>query len=189
MTKERTLVLIKPDAMQRSIVGKIISRFEDTGLKIAAMKMVWADEAMASAHYTLDMAWANNVFNKTKAVYEKEKKQMEYKTPEELGKTVQSWLVKFLKESPIIAFILEGPHAIELVRKMIGHTEPRQALPGTIRADFMSIESYAVADAKKRVIKNLIHASDSNENAEREIALWFKPTEIHTYSNNLERSL
>src|SRR3989338_2197061 len=189
MTKERTLVIIKPDAMQRSIVGKIISRFEDTGLKIVAMKMLWPDDALVNAHYPLDMAWAENAFKKTKAVHEAQKKLMEYKTAEHLGKAVQSWLIDFLKEWPVIAFVLEGPHAIELTRKIIGHTEPRQALPGTIRGDFISIESYAIADSKKRVIRNLIHASDSKENAEREIAIWFKPAEIHTYSTHLERSL
>ena len=189
MEKERTLILIKPDAMQRGLAGKIISRFEDTGLKVIAIRMIWADEALAKSHYPLDMEWAANVFSKTKAVYDKENKKMEYKNPEEMGKTIQSWLIKFLKEGPIIAFILEGPHAIELARKILGSTEPRQALPGTIRGDFISIESYATADTSKRVIKNLVHASDSKDNAEKEIAVWFKQSEIHPYSTNLERNL
>lgn len=186
---EQTLVLLKPDSVQRGIVGKILSRFEDTGLKIVAMKMVWADESLAQKHYPLDIKWAENVFAKTKAVHEKENKPMKYKTPEELGKTVQSWLIKFIKEGPVIALVLEGPHAIELVRKMLGHTEPRQALPGTIRGDFISTESYAVADTKERVIRNLIHASDSVENAKREISLWFDNKELHKYSKELDRHL
>jgi len=189
MTKEKTLVLIKPDAVHRGISGKIISRFEDTGLKIAGIKMVWASDKLANDHYHLEKEWVEKLFQKNKETYEKQGKEMEYKTPDQLSKAIKTGLVTFLKEGPVIAIVLEGPHAIELIRKMIGHTEPRQALPGTIRGDFISVESYSVADSKKRVIKNLIHASDSKESAEREIALWFKQEEIHAYSTQLERSL
>ena len=181
MEKERTLVLLRPDTVKRAISGRIITRFEEVGLKIVAMKMVWADKAMAEKHYFLDEDWAKKVFEKTKAGYEKEGKEMKYKTHMELGKTIQSWNMKFLTEGPVIAMILEGNHAIELVRKMIGSTEPRSAAPGTIRGDFASTESYPVADTNSRVMRNMAHASDSIETAKREISLWFSPKEIHSY--------
>jgi len=183
MIIQKSLVLIKPDGVKRCIIGRIISRLEETGLKICAMKMIWADENLAKNHYKLDEEWAKNVFNKTKASYEKEGKKLPYKDHMDLGLTIQKWNMNFLKEGPVIAMVIEGPHAIELIRKIVGSTEPRQAAPGTIRGDFASIESYAVADNKKRVIKNLIHASDSEENGKREIALWFSPNEVHSYKN------
>jgi len=178
---ERSLVLIKPDGVKRAIVGKIITRFEETGLKIVGMKMVWVSESHAKEHYRLDEEWAKNVFDKTKKAYEKEGKPMKYKDHMDLGSTIQRWNMNFLTEGPVIAMVIEGPHAIELVRKMIGSTEPRQAQPGTIRGDFATTESYATADVKQRVLRNLIHASDGPETAKREISLWFKNEELHTY--------
>ena len=173
MVNEKSLVLIKPDGVKRALIGKIISRFEEAGLIITGMKMVMATESLAKNHYFLDEEWAKNVYEKTKKAYEKEGKSMRYKDHMDLGKTIQNWNMKFLMEGPVIAVVVEGPHAIELVRKIIGSTEPRQALPGTIRGDFASIESYVIADAQNRVLRNLVHASDSVENANREISLWF----------------
>lgn len=187
MIKERTLVLIKPDGVVRSLIGEILSRFEKTGLKITAMKMVWADEKLARQHYILEEQWAKNVYDKTKLGYEKEGKPFPYKTHMELGEKIQSWNAKFLQEGPVLAFVLEGPHAIEIVRKMVGNTEPRQAVPGTIRGDYSMVESYALADSKTRVLRNLVHASDSVDNAEREISVWFTKNEIHSYSKDLDQ--
>ena len=181
MDKERTLVLLKPDAVGRGIIGKIITRFEETGLKLAAIKMIWANEEIAKKHYPLDEEWAKKTHAKSKDSYEKEGKEYPYKDYMDLGNNLQKWLVNFLTEGPIVGMVLEGYHAIELVRKMIGSTEPRQALPGTIRGDFASTESYAITDKQKRVLRNLVHASDSVANAEREIALWFSKDEIHNY--------
>lgn len=184
--EERTLVLIKPDGVKRSISGKIISRFEDAGLKIIAMKMIWADKELAKNHYFLDEEWAKGVYEKTKKSYEKEGKEFPYKDHMEIGKTIQSWNMDFLTEGPVIAIVLEGPHSIELARKIIGNTEPRSSLPGTIRSDFASVESYQVADKDKRVMRNLAHASDSVETAKREMMLWFSLEEIHDYQTMYE---
>ncbi len=186
---ERTLVLIKPDGITRNLVGKIISRFEDTGLKIIAMKMVWVDEDFARKHYILEEEWAKNVFMKTKTTHEKDGKKFPYKDHMEFGSMIQKWNMDFLREGPVVALILESPHAIEIVRKMVGSTEPRQAAPGTIRGDFATIESYAVANKKERVLRNLVHASDSEENANREIALWFSQKELHSYKKELDKHL
>ena len=105
----------------------------------------------------------------------------------EFAKLIQKWNVNFLREGPVVAIVIEGPHAVEIVRNMIGSTEPKQALPGTIRGDYAMIESYAIANAKQRVLRNLVHASDSKENAEREINLWFHKEDIHNYKKELDK--
>lgn len=189
MVKERSLVLIKPDGVVRSLVGEIITRFEKTGLKIIGMKMVWVDENFAKEHYKLDETWAKNVYDKTKATKEKDGQPFPYKDHMEYGGMIQSWNAAFLQEGPVVALILEGPHAIEIIRKMVGTTEPRQASPGTIRGDYAMIESYSLANDKSRVLRNLIHASDSPETANREIALWFTPKEVHSYDKDLDKHL
>ena len=152
---EKTLVLIKPDGVKRGLVGRILSRFEDAGLKIIAMKLRQSDEAHALKHYTEDI----------------EKRR---------GKKVRDMLVDFLKSGPVLAIVLEGVNAIENVRKMVGATEPKSAAPGTIRGDFSHI-SFAYADAKGKVVENLIHASSDAADAEREVWLWFNEDEICAY--------
>ena len=184
---EQTLVLIKHDAIARNLAGKIITRFEEVGLKICAVKMVWADDALAKKHYQLDEVWAKNVFEKTKTAHEKEGKKFPYKDHMEFGGMIQSWNCNFLREGPVIAIVLEGAHAVEIVRKFVGSTEPRQSPPGTIRGDYAMLESYAVANEKARVLRNLVHASDSVENAKREISLWFSPKEVHSYKKDLDK--
>ncbi len=187
MSQEQTLVLLKHDSIQRGLIGKIIERFENSGLKIVGMKMVWADSKLAEKHYPLDETWAKNVFEKTKKVYDEIGKKFPYKTHMEHGKTIQSWLTNFLKEGPIMALVIEGPHAVEIIRKLVGSTEPRQAQPGTIRGDFAMVESYTMADNKKRALRNLIHASDSPETAKREISVWFNNEEVHKYTKELDK--
>ncbi len=148
---QRTLVLLKPDAIQRCIMGNIINRFENAGLKIVGMKMVWIDEDFSKEHYSAHV------------------KKPFYKGLEE-----------FITYGPLVAIVIEGVEAVDTVRKMVGSTEPKKAMPGTIRGDFAH-HSYAYADKKGIAIKNLIHASDSIESAKKEISLWFKKEELHTY--------
>ncbi len=152
---ERTLILLKPDAVQRGLMGRVIQRFEDVGLKVVGMKMVWVDESHAKKHYTEDIAVRR-------------------------GEKVRKLMVDLLSSGPVVALCLEGINAIENVRKMVGATEPKSALPGTIRGDFAHI-SYAYADAKSLGVKNLIHASSSIEDATNEISLWFAPEDLHSY--------
>ncbi|MFH1400034.1 MAG: nucleoside-diphosphate kinase [Nanoarchaeota archaeon] len=152
---ERTLVLVKPDGVQRGLVGKILMRFEDAGLKIIGMKMIWADETFAKKHYTEDLA-------------------------KRRGQKVRDMMVQFLQHGPVVAFCLEGVRAIENVRKIVGSTEPRAAAPGTIRGDFSHV-SFSYCDDKGQVVKNLIHASSDKNDAESEIALWFDAKDLHTY--------
>ncbi len=183
---EKSLILIKHDGVSRGLIGEIISRFEKIGLKIIGMKMLHADEKLASNHYLVDEEWAKNVFEKTKNAYEKNKKKFPFKDHMEYGKMIQSWNVGFLREGPVVAIVIEGLHAVEIIRKLVGNTEPRQALPGTIRGDY-TVESYAVADIKKRPVRNLVHASGSVKEAEREISLWFKENELCEYKKELDK--
>lgn len=179
---EQTLVLIKPDGIQLKLIGKIITRFENAGLRVVGMKMSWADENKAREHYPLDTEWANEAFEKTKVSAEKNNEKFDFKDPLEFGKFVQDGLVDFIQENPIVALVLEGSHAIEIVRKMVGATEPRSASPGTIRSDFASVESYPNANNQGRAVRNLIHASDSVNNAKKEIKTWFSEEEVHDYN-------
>lgn len=152
---QRTLVLLKPDAIQRGLVGRILERFENAGLKIVAMKMVWVDENLASKHYQ-DLG-------------------------KRRGEEVKKRMIEFLtKNAPVIAIVFEGVEAVEVVRKIVGGTEPKTALPGTIRGDFAHL-SLVYSNSKNKAAPNLIHASGSLEEAKREIDLWFKQEEIHSY--------
>ena len=178
MINEQTLILLKPDTIQRNLVGKILDRFTMSGLKIKAMKMLQASEEDAKNHYKLDEEWAMSVYQKSLASAKKEGRPFEYRDHMHIGETIQSWNMKFLMEGPIIALVIEGENAIEVVRKIAGSTEPSSAEKGTIRNDFAPTESYALADSEKRVLRNLMHASDSTETANYEISLWFDEKEL-----------
>ena len=168
MEKERTLVLIKPDGVVRSLIGKIIMRFEDSGLKIVGMKMVWADEDFARKHYREDL-------------------DIRYKEVEEkFGRNVRNELVRYIKEGPVLAFVLEGVEAITVTRKIVGSTYPNESAAGTIRGDFAHI-SKNYANANNVMVKNLIHASEDAEGAKTEIGLWFEDKELHTYKTLHDR--
>ena len=169
---EETLVLIKPEGVSRGLIGEIVSRIERAGLQIVGMKMMQVSRDLAEKHYPLTEEWYNNVYTKTKAFMDKKGIPMD-ETPLELGQKIQSWLVNHITEGPIIAMVVRGNCAVESMRKLAGHTEPRQALPGTIRGDY-STDSYSLADKEKRAIRSIIHASDAVETAKKEIALWFK---------------
>lgn len=187
MEKERTLIVLKPDAVQRGLIGKIVSRFEDIGLKLIGMKMVHCTEDFAEKHYPLDEDWAKEVYRKSKEKHDKIGKTLRFKNHSEMGESIQKWNMEFLCEAPVIAMVLEGPHAIEIIRKIVGATEPLQSPPGTIRGDFASVESYSLSDSKNRVMRNLIHASDSKKTAEREIGLWFSESELFNYQKELDK--
>ncbi len=181
MTHEQTLVLIKPDGIQKQLIGEIIKRFEESNLKICALKMTWPDEELARKHYPLEEEWARQTFEKTKKAAEIENRQLKYSDHLEFGKMLQKRLIAFITESPVIAMAIKGPNAISSIRKIIGLTEPFRAHPKTIRGQFASEESYKIAEAEDRSIRNLLHASDSLETAKKEIKLWFKDDEVHDY--------
>ncbi len=176
---ERTLILTKHDAVQRGIVGETVKRFEQKGFRIAGMKMILPNEEQLGIHYADDLDWKLSVGKKTRKTFSDRGVEMK-ETDEEIGARIRGWNLAGLRGNPIVAIIFEGYHAIEAGRKIVGHTEPRQAETGTIRGDF-SIDSFALADKDKRVVRNLVHASGSKKEAENEIKIWFKPDEIFDY--------
>lgn len=153
---QRTLVLLKPDALDRGICGEIIQRFERVGAKIAGLKLLVSELDAARQHYTDDLARRR-------------------------GEKVRERMIQMLTSGPIIALCLEGVEMIEVVRKMVGATEPKAAAPGTIRGDFAHV-SYSHADEKDIGVFNLIHASSSPEDAQAEVGVWFKPEELFKHS-------
>ncbi|MCX6740712.1 MAG: nucleoside-diphosphate kinase [Candidatus Parcubacteria bacterium] len=177
---EKTLVIVKPDGVQRNLIGEIISRFERSGLKLVALKMMTADEKMVEKHYTLDPKWLENVGNKSIDSYKKKGLTPPTEDPVALGKEVLARLKKYVSVGPVIPMIWEGSQAVAMVRKICGGTEPLSAPAGTIRGDYTS-ESYQFADADERAIRNLVHASGSVEEAANEIDLWFDKKEIMDY--------
>lgn len=153
---ERTLVLLKPDAINRGLVGEIIHRFERVGLKLAGLKLVWSDKDTALKHYTEDLA-------------------------ERRGQKVRDLMVEMITSGPVVAIAIEGVEAVEVVRKLVGETEPKSAAPGTIRGDYAHL-SFKHADASEMAVFNLIHASSSPEEGQQETSLWFNDYELQEYS-------
>lgn len=176
-----SVVLIKPDGVKRHLIGEIISRFEKTGLELIASKLVKIPPEMAMKHYGQTEEWFESVGKKLLEFYQEHGKDPEEeigtKKPKEIGKMVQQWNVDYLTEGKVIAMIWQGPHAIKIIRKIVGSTFPQEAPPGTIRGDY-SFDAPDVANSQGRSIHNLIHASGSLEEAQFERKLWFKETEI-----------
>lgn len=178
--KERTLVIIKPDGIQRTLIGEVIKRYEKIGLKLSALKMVLPTEDQIEKHYTLDPEWGRITGEKRiKAAKEKGEK-LWTDDPLEITKIVLENLKKYMTSGPVIAMVWEGAHAVELVRKITGGTEPRSSDVGTIRGDYV-LDSYIMADTDNRAVRNIIHASGSVLEAENEIKHWFSHTEIISY--------
>ncbi len=178
---ERTLVIVKPDGIQRALIGEIIQRYERLGLKLVALKLMVPTEVMIEDHYLLDPNWKKNVGEKSIASYVKKGETPPSSDPIEVANVVVANLKKYMTSGPVIAMVWEGAHAVELVRKITGGTEPRSAQIGTIRGDFV-LDSYQMADTDGRAIRNLIHASSSVLEAEMEIPHWFKREEVISYS-------
>ena len=155
---ERTLVVLKPDTIQRGLVGEIIARFERAGLKIVGMKMVRPDEEHYHKHYEgiskLISRWGEDIYKVT---------------------------LSQLTEGPVIAIVLEGVEAVQHVRKMVGKTDPKDSAPGTIRGDYTHV-TRAYTNPKGATLPNLVHASGDPSEAKQEIELWFDPSELYDYS-------
>lgn len=181
-SKERTLVIIKPDGVQRTLIGEIIKRYEQVGLKMIALKMTIPTEDMATKHYyeVGGDAWLEEVGRKAAASYEKKGLKSPFATFKENGIAIMKANAKYLSSGPVIAMIWEGNQAVALVRKITGGTEPLSSDMGTIRGDF-TLDTYQMADFDQRSIRNLIHASGLTEEAEKEIPIWFSENEILKY--------
>ncbi len=178
--KERTLVIIKPDGIQRSLIGEIIGRFERVGLKIVGVKFAIPDAARIEEHYTLDPEWKRKVGEKSIESYKKKGQTPPSEDPITIGNAVVKRLQAYMTSGPVLIVALQGAKAVELVRNIVGGTEPRSSDVGSIRGDFV-LDSYPMADTDERAIRNLIHASGSVEEAQQELALWFSAEELIDY--------
>jgi len=181
--KERTLVLIKPDGVEKRLVGEIISRFERAGLKIIGLGIAKPNRKIMDKHYPKTKEWIENLGNNMLKTAEELKIKVDLKKDYgvnnvyELGLKIREWLINFMCSGPIVKIALEGPHAIQVVRKLVGKTIPFLAEPGTIRGDY-SIDSPLLANLEMRPVKNLIHASGNEKEADYELKLWFKKDEL-----------
>ncbi len=184
MKKQKALLIIKPDGVQRGIIGKIISRFEAVGLKIIGLKFEMATSEKVIAHYPETEAWFKKVGERTLTNYQKKglDARTVFKTNDavSIGKIVKDWLVTYFQESPVFMAVVEGYDCIEIVRKLSGNTIPVLAAPGTIRGDF-SHDTIDLANEQNRPLRNIIHASDSPEDGEKEVTLWFTKEELFSY--------
>ncbi len=182
--EERTLVLIKPDAVARGLVGEIITRFEMRGFKILAMKFVYPTHEHAAGHYSGSEEWLLGMGTRNLASMAEHgmdpMKEFGTSDPLAMGKIIQEWNVSYLSSGPVVAIVLQGMHAISTVRKLIGHTLPVLAEPGTIRGDY-SIDAATASSLDKRTVRNVVHASGNEEEAEAEIKHWFTSGEIVSY--------
>ena len=179
------MIILKPDAVQRGLVGEIISRFEKAGLKILAAKMIWPDRQLAEKHYpSARQEFIKGMGHKTLESHKEHGQNAKTifgsQDPHAIGLQLHKWLVDFLVSGPVMAMVLEGNDAIKLGRDIAGHTIPAKAEPGTIRGDY-SDDSAIKANTEKRSIKNLVHASGDRTEADFEINLWFSESELHSY--------
>jgi nucleoside-diphosphate kinase len=177
--KERSYVMIKPDGIQRSLIGEIIKRIERTGLKIIGLKMFVPTEEQCWKHYNKDDAWFLKKGERT-VEFRKEAGMPVEKEAIEYGKDIVRALVKYMIAGPVVGFIVEGNSAVAIVKKLVGGTEPATSDVGTIRGDF-TIDTYNICDVDGRAVRNLIHCTDNPVEADYEIPIWFKPEEILSY--------
>ncbi len=178
--EEQTLVIIKPDGVQRTLIGEVIKRYERIGLKLVAMKMLVPTADHIEAHYTLDPDWMKVTGEKRiKSALDKGEKPP-HTDPLEITKVVLANLKKYMTSGPVVAMVWQGAHAVKIVRKITGGTEPLTSDVGTIRGDYV-LDSYVLAETDGRSVRNVIHASGSVEEARNEIKHWFLPGEITAY--------
>lgn len=178
--QEKTLVIIKPDGIQRSLVGEVIRRYEQCGLKLVALKMVIPTKELALKHYSVDPDWALKTGTKSIESWKAKGLTPPTNDPIELAKKVRLQLLDFMSSGPVIPMVWQGMNAVGIIRKITGSTEPLTSVPGTIRGDY-TIDSYSAADSDKRAVRNIIHASGTVDEANKEIPIWFKSEEVLNY--------
>lgn len=190
MISEKTLVLFKPDTLQRGLSGEILNRLERTGLKMVACKMILPTRQILDGHFPIsDENWIKGMGEKSLETYKElgidPVDALGTSDSLEIGKKILEWNYEYLSMGPVLAIVFEGIHAVASVRKIIGATLPFKALPGTIRGDF-SINSPDLANVVGSACKNMIHASGNLEEAENEIKNWFKPEEIISWDKSAD---
>lgn len=186
---ERTVMLIKPDGVKRGLTGECIKRIEQRGLKVIALKMMVATEEQARKHYPGTEHWLRTMGEKTLETYAKYHKDplKDLGTADtlEIGNKIYDWNVELFTSGPIVAILISGIHAVDMVRKIVGKTFPAFADMGTIRGDY-SVDSPALANEAQRAVRNVVHASGDPVESAHEVAHWFTPEEIHDYTRSEE---
>src|SRR3989344_4462191 len=181
---ELTFLMVKPDGVRRGLTGEIIRRVEQVGLKVIGLKMIRPSHKQVEDHYPKDKGWIKRLGEKTLATYEKygfdAAKELGTTNPAKIGLMVRKWLLDFMTSGPVVAVAIKGIHAVAMIRKLAGNTMPSDAPLGTIRGDF-SVDSAAAANREKRAVFNLVHASETEEEAIHEIKHWFGKSVIHDY--------
>ena len=180
LSKEKTLVIIKPDGIQRTLIGEIIKRIERVGMKMVGVKMIVPTEEMIRRHYLIDPLWLEKAGQKSLDSYEKKGIVPKITDPKEIGEKILGRLVRYMTSGPVIAIVWQGAHSVGIVRKIVGSTEPLSSDVGTIRGDLV-LDSYQMSDQDDRSVRNLIHASGHVNEAEKEIEIWFSEKEIVNY--------
>jgi len=182
--EEKTFVLIKPDGVRKGLVGEIINRFERRDLKVVALEMYQPSKAEMDNHYPKDEKWLRRIGERTTATYVKYghdvKRDFGTTEPLKIGKEVRKWLVNFMISAPVVKMVVQGVHAVDMVRKIVGDTMPYLAEMGTIRGDY-SADSAISANIDHRAIYNLVHASETPAEAKHEIQHWFGTKAIFKY--------
>src|SRR3989344_1312787 len=182
--EEKTLVLIKPDGVKRGLIGEVVARIEKRGLKVIAISMVKPSRKQIDEHYPKDLKWVKRLGEKSLATYTKygwdAKEEMGTDDPVKIGKSVRNWILDFMTSGPVVKIVVEGIHAVDMVRKLVGNPLPAFVGKGTIRGVF-SVDSAAWANKDHRAVHNLIHASETPEEARHELKYWFKAGEIFEY--------
>jgi nucleoside-diphosphate kinase len=178
---EQTFVILKPDTIQRSLIGEITGRLERTGLKLVAAKMLMASEKQLLEHYGKDDTWyLEKGTKRVKLMKEAGKPVDDSREPIEYGKDIIRGVVRYMQACPVVAMVWQGNQAVAVVRKLVGTTDPTASDVGTIRGDYQ-IDSYGLSDAEQRGIRNLVHCSDQVSEAQREIGIWFTKEELQEY--------
>lgn len=174
--EEKTYLMIKPDGVRKGLIGEIIRRLEQRDLKVVALEMTQPTREDMDNHYPKDEAWVKRLGYKSISTYSKYNldpvKETGTADELEIGKMVRRWLVDYMTSAPVVKIVIQGVHAVDVVRKIVGQTIPSNAEMGTIRGDF-SIDSPLLANKEKRAVMNLVHASETPEEAAHEIAHWF----------------
>ena len=187
--EERTFVMVKPDGVKKGLIGEIIKRFEQRDLKIVALEMFQSTFEEMDNHYPKDAKWVTRLGEKTLATYEKygydATEDFGTVLPEKIGPEIRKWLVDYMLSAPLVQMVVEGTHAVDMVRKIAGPTLPYLADMGTIRGDF-SNDSPALANAEKRAVANILHASETPEEAAHEIKHWFGDKKMYRYKRHGE---
>ena len=181
MKKEQTFVILKPDTIQRSLIGEITNRLERTGLKLVGVKMIKPDEKRLTDHYGKDDTWYTEKGTKRiKFLQDAGKPVDPQRAAIEYGKDIIRGVIRYMQSSPVVAMVWEGNQAVTVVKKLVGTTDPTTSDVGTIRGDYQ-LDSYSLSDVEQRGIRNLLHCTDKPEEAQREINIWFTPEELQDY--------